>query len=1210
MRCGYVLAVTCLCMVANTVSAADSLWDGGAFTGSEATKSWDLPANWDPDGTPAAGQFALIAIGSPYAVASADLAGAPAVEVAIGGLVAHKNGVTLTSPLTLSGGTWHLCPDLNYYGWGPDRALAAGLMVTAPSYMKGGRGNTMRIDGPLAGAALLTFQGTDSYLGDGPDWVFRAADSTFSGGILIEANNSPVVRAAASGALGTGDITVRATGKLVFAATQDYTGAARTPVLRLEGGATGMSDHLAGAVIPFDVVVESPGGTLGGGYWASGNTYSGSVTLHGPLTLAGGRLYGGANTISITGPISGPHEVKVNTTDSYNGGRGMVALDNPANTHSATTILRGYLRATSEGALSTGPITLHSPDTMGGLFLDKPTDADWTLANDLAGTGPIQVEGGSGHALTLAGAISPGAAAGEAGTITVKGDLAFAAGASLTVDLSGADPLNPAADQIAVTGSVGGLSELAVTILPAGDVSAIAGRLFTIVSCANDLTGQTFGSITVPTGWQKVISYEQGAVKIAIAPEGGEDVVAPAAVIDLAAGDADLHSLTLTWTAPGDDGVMGTAASYDIRYSTSEISEATWDSAAPVAGVPAPAASGTPQSIVVGGLTMGTTYYFAIKTSDEVPNTSLLSNVAEGLTAVPDTFPPAAVTDLVADTPSADSLTLTWTAPGDDGNVGTASAYDIRYAATPITDDNWDAAAQVAGEPSPTPAGTIQSIVVTGLTPSTTWYFALKSIDEVPNVSPLSNVAVGTTAPPDPVEASKRVLGPNDFTYKGYYVVPTGGSFAETHYGQGFTHRYIDGQLRFLTLSFFGNRPGGGYQLIEFTPPAELGAAVTFTNHWPDIWTGTGLGSGGVWSGLWYEQAQERLWTTWAIDYPDDVQAAYTKSLAVRRLNENGTITDAAGPWGLTGVQQRRIYGGLTAIPQWFQDFYGVATYGVGWGGYASRMGLGVSLGPTFYAIPDPALYAPGDIPAGDFRTLMDHSSGTRMTDWYASGHPTSFDRGVRNSDVINEYDGGYWLSPAPDGLGRWTWGDSNWNTGCWIELPTRHGFVTVPKFSSGRAWYETSTLHCQRQTAEIQVFDPRVLGEVARGTRQVWNTYPANRWEITGDCSPLGLMDGIGGNGPSGGPAGASYDPLTRQLYVYCIRGSNLKSYVLVYDVGPIPGDVNGDGHVNAIDLLHLAHAFATTSGDPDYDINCDFNGDGAINVIDLLTLAGSFGQ
>ena len=106
------------------------------------------------------------------------------------------------------------------------------------------------------------------------------------------------------------------------------------------------------------------------------------------------------------------------------------------------------------------------------------------------------------------------------------------------------------------------------------------------------------------------------------------DVTAPAAVSNLAAGSPTSSSLTLTWTAPGDDGSTGTAATYDIRYSTSTINDGNWASATQVTGEPAPAAAGTGQNMIVSGLSANTTYYFAMKTSDEVPNTSALSNVA------------------------------------------------------------------------------------------------------------------------------------------------------------------------------------------------------------------------------------------------------------------------------------------------------------------------------------------------------------------------------------------------------------------------------------------------------------------------------------------------------------------------------------------------------------------------------------------------------
>ena len=91
------------------------------------------------------------------------------------------------------------------------------------------------------------------------------------------------------------------------------------------------------------------------------------------------------------------------------------------------------------------------------------------------------------------------------------------------------------------------------------------------------------------------------------------------------------------------------------------------------------------------------------------------------------------------------SASLTWTAPGDDGNTGTASEYDIRYSTSPITVANWNAATQCIGEPAPQPVGSSERFTLTRLSPSTIYYFALKTGDEVSNWSPLSNVASGTT---------------------------------------------------------------------------------------------------------------------------------------------------------------------------------------------------------------------------------------------------------------------------------------------------------------------------------------------------------------------------------------------------------------------------------------------------------------------------------
>ncbi len=107
-----------------------------------------------------------------------------------------------------------------------------------------------------------------------------------------------------------------------------------------------------------------------------------------------------------------------------------------------------------------------------------------------------------------------------------------------------------------------------------------------------------------------------------------------------------------------------------------------------------------------------------------------------------DPNPPANVTDLAVADAGLSSVELTFTATGDDGATGTASKYDIRYSTAPITNETlWAAATQATGEPDPLVAGTPETIVVSGLAPSTTYHFALKVRDNVGNETGLSNPA-------------------------------------------------------------------------------------------------------------------------------------------------------------------------------------------------------------------------------------------------------------------------------------------------------------------------------------------------------------------------------------------------------------------------------------------------------------------------------------
>lgn len=114
---------------------------------------------------------------------------------------------------------------------------------------------------------------------------------------------------------------------------------------------------------------------------------------------------------------------------------------------------------------------------------------------------------------------------------------------------------------------------------------------------------------------------------------------------------------------------------------------------------------------------------------------------------VADTTPPAAVADLHVTAVTEATLTIAWTAPGDDGVTGTAHAYDMRRAEVPITAAGWATCTTVAGVPDPVAAGAEQSVTIDDPDKSTL-YVALKTVDEADNWSDLSNVAVGSFTEP------------------------------------------------------------------------------------------------------------------------------------------------------------------------------------------------------------------------------------------------------------------------------------------------------------------------------------------------------------------------------------------------------------------------------------------------------------------------------
>jgi len=309
------------------------------------------------------------------------------------------------------------------------------------------------------------------------------------------------------------------------------------------------------------------------------------------------------------------------------------------------------------------------------------------------------------------------------------------------------------------------------------------------------LDGTTSGSATTTFTHGNARAY---IFKKSGAPAG--DTTAPSAISTLATGAATSSSVALTWTAVGDDAGTGTATSYDVRYSTSTITSGNFNSATVFPQTISPQAAGGSESLTVTGLLPSTTYNFAVKAGDEVPNWSAISNVVSKATsAAPDVTAPTTISNLTATSVPGDAssdgypqVRLNWTAPSDA--VGVVS-YDIRSSTATITAGNFASATQEVGVPAPLPAGTSSTYTFKGYTGlgggsplhlpvSTPMDFAIKSSDAAGNVSLISNVATVTTgpqvdvAPPFDID-TLAVVSSTDNSITISFYVPTDESFPD-----------------------------------------------------------------------------------------------------------------------------------------------------------------------------------------------------------------------------------------------------------------------------------------------------------------------------------------------------------------------------------------------------------------------------------------------
>lgn len=164
-------------------------------------------------------------------------------------------------------------------------------------------------------------------------------------------------------------------------------------------------------------------------------------------------------------------------------------------------------------------------------------------------------------------------------------------------------------------------------------------------------------------------------------PDGGiehdatpPDTTPPLAVDDLAAATAGHDSITLTWTAPSDPPGVD-VASYELRWSTADITTVEEFEAGTAVPLSAPLAAGSPEMVTVDDLDPATTYYFAIRSRDDADNPSPLSNVDSAATEARAALLLSEVA--MSNAAGADFIELTATA------AGTVNGIEVRQSGSP-----------------------------------------------------------------------------------------------------------------------------------------------------------------------------------------------------------------------------------------------------------------------------------------------------------------------------------------------------------------------------------------------------------------------------------------------------------------------------------------------------------------------------------------------
>lgn len=179
---------------------------------------------------------------------------------------------------------------------------------------------------------------------------------------------------------------------------------------------------------------------------------------------------------------------------------------------------------------------------------------------------------------------------------------------------------------------------------------------------------------------------------------------------------------------------------------------------------------------------------------------------------------PADIIDLKSAAVSSSSIQFSWTAPGADGYFEPASSYDFRMATSEFNLSTWTSQTRVFGLSIPAEPGTIETFTLSGLSPSVSYYFAVRGADSFGNLSQSFNLLNITTLASGTVNVSNVSFYPK---IEGVNI-PSGVNFTVTFYQpnsstQVYQFTGATDSSGKLALPASASLQGGNYDILVFS---------------------------------------------------------------------------------------------------------------------------------------------------------------------------------------------------------------------------------------------------------------------------------------------------------------------------------------------------------------------------------------------------------